>query len=53
MPKDRNNSGGPTQSPKDEPTPDRDFQKAQSQDELQDRSSGRGTGRRNGSSKRG
>jgi hypothetical protein len=54
MAKDRTNSGGPTQSPKDEPTGDRDNRKAQSRDELQERSvSGDrpGDGRRNGSDK--
>lgn len=53
MAKDRTNQGGPTQSPKDEPTEDRDNQKAQSREELQERSvSGErpGDGRRNGSS---
>jgi hypothetical protein len=54
MAKDRTNQGGPTSSPKDEPTSDRDHRKAQSRDELQDRSvSGDkpGRGRRNGSDK--
>ena len=36
MAKDRTNQGGPTSSPKDEPTSDRDHRKAQSRDELQD-----------------
>ena len=35
---DRTNAGGPTQAPKDQPTDDRDFRKAQSRDELQERS---------------
>jgi hypothetical protein len=54
MAKDRTNSGGPTQSPKDQPTDDRDHRKAQSRDELQDRSvkgERPGQGRRNGSDK--
>lgn len=54
MAKDRTNAGGPTQSPKDQPTEDRDFRKAQSRDELQDRSvkgDRPGIGRRNGSDK--
>lgn len=54
MPKDRTNAGGPTQSRKDEPTEDRDYRKAQSRDELQERSvhgDRPGRGRRNGSDK--
>jgi hypothetical protein len=54
MAKDRDNNGGPSQSPKDAPTPDRDNRKAQSRDELQDRSvkgDRPGQGRRNGSDK--
>lgn len=54
MAKDRDNQGGPTQSPKDEPTADRDNRKAQSREELQDRSvkgDRPGLGRRNGSDK--
>ena len=54
MAKDRQNQGGPSQSPKDEPTADRDNRKAQSRDELQDRSvkgERPGQGRRNGSDK--
>ena len=54
MAKDHDNQGGPTQSPKDEPTENRDNRKAQSRDELQERSvSGDrlGDGRRNGSDK--
>ena len=54
MAKDNTNQGGPSRSPKDEPTEDRDNRKAQSRDELQDRSvSGDrpGDGRRNGSDK--
>jgi hypothetical protein len=54
MAKDSSNQGGPTHSPKDEPTKDRDYRKATSRDELKDRSvSGDkpGKGRRNGSDK--
>ena len=54
MAKDRTNSGGPTQAPKDQPTDDRDHRKAQSRDELQERSikgERPGDGRRNGSDK--
>lgn len=54
MAKDRDNTGGPSQSPKDEPTGDRDNRKAQSRDELKERSvSGErpGDGERNGSDK--
>jgi hypothetical protein len=54
MAKDRTNTGGPSQSRKDAPTEDRDHRKAQSRDELQERSvSGDrpGDGRRNGSDK--
>lgn len=48
-----NPQGGPSQGRKDPPTDDRDNQKIQSRDELQDRSHGQhgGSGRRNGSSK--
>ena len=51
---ERTKQGGPTQSPKDEPTADRDNRKAQSRDELQERSvkgDKPGIGRRNGSDK--
>jgi hypothetical protein len=54
MAKDDKNQGGPTHSPKDEPTPDRDNRNASSRQELAERSaeSGHaGKGRRNGSSK--
>jgi hypothetical protein len=54
MAKDRTNTGGPSQSPKDQPTDDRDNRKAQSRDELQERSvegERPGEGRRNGSDK--
>ena len=54
MAKDRNNQGGPSHNPKDEPSEDRDHRKAQSRDELLERSvSGErpGDGRRNGSDK--
>lgn len=54
MAKDRTNAGGPTQSPKDQPTGDRDFRKAQSRDELKERSvkgERPGLGKRNGSDK--
>jgi hypothetical protein len=54
MAKDRTNAGGPTQAPKDQPTHDRDFRKAQSRDEMQDRSvkgERPGLGKRNGSDK--
>lgn len=54
MAKDRTNQGGPTQSPKDEPTEDRSHQNAQSRAELQERSvkgDRPGIGRRNGSDK--
>jgi hypothetical protein len=54
MAKDRTNSGGPTQSPKDTPTDDRDYRKVQSRDELAERSvhgDRPGDGRRNGSDK--
>lgn len=54
MAKDRDNQGGPSQSPKDEPTADRDNRKAQSREEVQDRSvkgDRPGLGRRNGSDK--
>ena len=54
MAKDRTNSGGPTQSPKDAPTDDRDYRKVQSRDELKERSvhgDRPGRGERNGSDK--
>ena len=54
MAKDRTNQGGPTSSPKDEPTNDRDNRKATSRDELKERSvkgDRPGLGRRNGSDK--
>jgi hypothetical protein len=54
MAKDRTNSGGPTQAPKDQPTSDRDFRKAQSRDEMKERSvhgERPGRGKRNGSDK--
>ncbi len=56
MAKDRTNMGGPTRSPKDEPTADRDHRNAQSRDELQERSvkgDRPGRGKRNGSDKHG
>lgn len=55
MAKDRNNQGGPTQNPKDEPTDDRSHINAQSREELQERSvhgARPGRGQRNGSAKR-
>jgi hypothetical protein len=54
MAKDRTNAGGPTQAPKDQPTDDRNFRKAQSRDELKERSvqgERPGRGKRNGSDK--
>lgn len=54
MAKDRTNQGGPTNSPKDQPTEDRDNRNAGSRDELQERSvkgDRPGIGRRNGSDK--
>lgn len=54
MAKDRTNQGGPTHNPKDEPSEDRDYRKAQSRDELKERSvhgDRPGKGRRNGSDK--
>ena len=54
MAKDSTNQGGPTQSPKDEPTDDRSHRNAQSRDELKERSvkgDRPGQGRRNGSDK--
>jgi hypothetical protein len=54
MAKDQSNQGGPTRSPKDEPTGNRDHRKAQSRDELKERSvkgDRPGLGRRNGSDK--
>lgn len=38
MAKNPRNQGGPTHSPKDEPTPDRNHRHAQSRDELKERS---------------
>jgi len=54
MAKDRDNMGGPTRAPKDEPTDDRSHRNAQSRDELKERSvhgERPGRGRRNGSDK--
>jgi hypothetical protein len=54
MAKDQDNQGGPSHKPKDEPSSDRDNRKAQSRDELQERSvkgDRPGEGRRNGSDK--
>ena len=54
MAKDHSNQGGPTQSPKDEPTENRDERKVQSRDELKERSvhgERPGRGERNGSDK--
>ena len=54
MAKDRTNAGGPTQARKDQPTADRDFRKAQSRDEMKERSvkgERPGRGARNGSDK--
>ena len=54
MAKDRSNQGGPTQSPKDEPTADRAHSNATSREELQERSvkgARPGKGKRNGSDK--
>lgn len=54
MAKDSSNQGGPTHSPKDKPTENRDYRKAQSRDELKERSvqgDRPGRGRRNGSDK--
>ena len=54
MAKDRDNMGGPTSAPKDEPTDDRSHRNAQSRDELKERSvqgERPGRGRRNGSDK--
>jgi hypothetical protein len=54
MAKDQKNQGGPTVSPKDEPTPDRSHRHAQSRDELKERSvhgERPGIGKRNGSDK--
>jgi hypothetical protein len=55
MAKDDRNVGGPTHSPKDEATPDRNVRHARSRDELKERSvhgERPGKGQRNGSSKR-
>ncbi|HKO58473.1 MAG TPA: hypothetical protein VJ276_21590 [Thermoanaerobaculia bacterium] len=54
MAKNDKNQGGPTHSPKDEPTPDRDNRNAGSREELQERSvhgARPGRGQRNGSDK--
>lgn len=54
MAKDRTNQGGPTRSPKDQPTSDRSHRHAASRDELKERSvkgERPGLGRRNGSDK--
>lgn len=54
MAKDSTNQGGPTHKPKDEPTEERDYRKATSRDELQERSvhgDRPGAGRRNGTTK--
>lgn len=54
MAKDNQNQGGPTRSPKDEPTDDRSHHNASSREELQERSTNDdrpGSGRRNGSDK--
>lgn len=54
MAKDSSNQGGPTHSPKDEPTEQRDFRKATSADEMSDRATHgdkAGAGRRNGTTK--
>lgn len=58
MAKDRTNMRGPTQEPKEAPTPDRSHRKVQSRDELKERTllahhdMRPGTGRRNGSAKK-
>jgi hypothetical protein len=54
MAKDQDNMGGPTRSPKDEPSDDRSHRNAQSRDELKERSvhgERPGRGKRNGSDK--
>jgi hypothetical protein len=54
MANDRENLGGPSQGRKDTPTEDRDHRKAQSREELQERTAEGeqpGRGRRNGSDK--
>jgi hypothetical protein len=54
MAKDRQNQGGPSQNPKDEPTADRSHRSAASRDELKERSvkgDRPGLGKRNGSDK--
>jgi hypothetical protein len=54
MAKNDKNQGGPTHSPKDEPTADRSHRNASSRDELKERSvhgARPGKGQRNGSSK--
>lgn len=54
MAKDRENMGGPTQSPKDEPTDDRDNRNPESRDDVPSRSmkgDKPGRGERNGSDK--
>jgi hypothetical protein len=56
MAKDRTNQGGPTRSPKDEPTDDRDNRNAASRDELKERSvkgARPGIGQRNGTPRHG
>ena len=55
MATDRNKTGGPTRSPKSEPTADRSHRNAKSRDELQERSvhgDRPGKGKRNGSAKK-
>jgi len=54
MAKDRDNQGGPTRNPKDQPTENRSTRHASSRDELKERSvhgERPGRGRRNGSDK--
>ena len=54
MAKERDNMGGPTHAPKDQPTDDRGHRSAQSRDELKERSvkgERPGRGKRNGSDK--
>ena len=55
MAKNGNKLGGPSQSPKDEPTADRSHRNAASRDELKERAvkgDRPGSGQRNGSSKK-
>jgi hypothetical protein len=55
MAKDEHNQGGPTHRPSDPPTEEHDFRKAQSRDEVKERSvegERPGRGQRNGSAKR-